>query len=441
MALLAERPKTKEPSVTNVNMPTPTPDDSVGMFETVTTERQRDNATGDRTPPPETHSNDRTGSDHDPFKTSALMPDRFNPGSYLTPTEVRIALAAVTAETGLGEQDVAINAWGFPPIPRPPANDRRFPDRLTATHAGHPVFWLDDETRRQQPDEDAATWVIRIWVELVDRGWIRPEAGETVCVLSVAGLDTSDPDTVADIERHLTADRKDWLAHLVIEPRRDPGPLVLAASGIGDQHVRSPGWATRAAKAEATLHADQYATFTRQAARPAAEVLRSADTLITAANFERHEAAIRSGAATLASTGDKTAVLAAVDAAIEEAVAVDHSRIFVRAHIENLTRWGPSPTLAGDEDQASTITHNQWASDDVGPLLAGVLVSAAGGDSSDRLIDATRTVWSAAITEARTTLWAARQVLDNPPAPPGLIRFSDHLADGAPEPAWAHSLA
>lgn len=403
------------------------------MFKNMTTGRRRDNAGGDPSPP------DVFATTHSPSAAGGLMPDRFEPGSYLTPAAVRIALAAVMAETGLAERDVAMNAWGFPPLPLPPAGPRRFPDGLTATHAGHPVFWLDDATRDRRVGEDIAVWLIRVWVDLVDRGWIRPETGETVCVLSVAGLDTYDPATAADIERHLAADRDDWLAHLVIEPRRDAGPLVLAASGIGDQYVRSEGWADRAAEAEADLHATQYAAFAAQAAQPAADLLRSADTLIVAANFDRHESAIRGGAAGLAATGDRDVVLAAVDAAVEEAVAVDHSRVLVRAHVEGLTRWGPAPTLSGVEDQASAAMHDQWSADDVGPLLAGLFVS-PGDAALERLIDATRAVWSAAVTEARATLWAARQVLDDPPVPPGLIRFSSHLAPDVPAPPWARTL-
>jgi hypothetical protein len=67
--------------------------------------------------------------------------------------------------------------YGYPPLPRPPVGapdgTGRLPTNLALEFAGHPVFWLDDATKRQRPEEHDDAFAIRLFLELVDRGYLR----------------------------------------------------------------------------------------------------------------------------------------------------------------------------------------------------------------------------------------------------------------------------
>jgi hypothetical protein len=99
----------------------------------------------------------------------------------LSPALVRAAKERVARDLQLSPDEIIVVPYArIPPIPRPPlGNDDgtgRWPTGLNPAFAGHPVFFLDSETRRRTitpngPEPDHV-FALRIAYELLDRGYL-----------------------------------------------------------------------------------------------------------------------------------------------------------------------------------------------------------------------------------------------------------------------------
>ncbi|HET9609444.1 MAG TPA: hypothetical protein VFP06_07530, partial [Acidimicrobiales bacterium] len=129
-----------------------------------------------------------------------LEPDQavISPGDMLNVYEYQAIRQDFAEGAGLRPDQVLMTPYGYPPLPRPPvaAPDGRgkLPAGLALEYAGHPVFWLDDATKRQAPDEHDDAFAIRLYLELVDRGFLNPGDGRLRNPLVAAGFDVREPE-------------------------------------------------------------------------------------------------------------------------------------------------------------------------------------------------------------------------------------------------------
>ena len=148
-------------------------------------------------------------------------------------------------DTGIDPVWVKPNPLCSVPLPtypdRWPAGLRRWP-RVRASMMWHPLLWLPDRlaTRYTLLDDDGVCstepddiWCLRVCLELQASGLYDADTGTWLDVLSLAGLDSHNPDTTGRVDRWLTGG---------IDPALDR--LDLA------EHVDRPGdmdWALHAA--------------------------------------------------------------------------------------------------------------------------------------------------------------------------------------------------
>ena len=131
--------------------------------------------------------------------TDPTTPERpvIRPGDLLNVYEFQEIRHEFAAGAGLRPDQVLMTPYGYPPLPRPPVGapdgTGRLPAGLALEFAGHPVFWLDDATKRQRPDERDDVFAIRLFLELVDRGYLREGDGWLRNPLVAHGFDVRNP--------------------------------------------------------------------------------------------------------------------------------------------------------------------------------------------------------------------------------------------------------
>jgi len=227
-----------------------------------------------------------------PGAAAGLAPDEvvISPGDMLNVYEYQAIRLDFAEGAELRPDQVLMTPYGYPPLPRPPvaAPDGRgkLPPTLALEYAGHPVFWLDDATKRAAPDEHDNAFAIRLHLELVDRGYLDPRDGRLRNPLVAVGLDVRDPDDRARLAAYRAGAWDATLCDLAIppDPGTPPGAIAREAArlhGIHAEAYRTLVDAFRATvctavtDARATLRG---AAFARDAARliAAGEALRRA---------------------------------------------------------------------------------------------------------------------------------------------------------------------
>ena len=119
-------------------------------------------------------------------------------GQMLSISEARTVNHRFCELTGLSPQRVLVSFYGYPTLPIPPAGNSdgagRLPEGVSREWMGHPVFWLDPRTRQRLPGEHLQAYGVRLWMELLVRGyWNDPESDTGwIDVLQLAGWDRDD---------------------------------------------------------------------------------------------------------------------------------------------------------------------------------------------------------------------------------------------------------
>lgn len=146
--------------------------------------------------------------------TSTLAAIR--PGEVTPPDVVAAAADYFCRASGLDGDQLLVNPFGYPVLPVPVGGRNKLPSNVTLDFAGHPVFWLEDKIARRD-DETVDEWAIRLYMELLARGWWDPTTGEWFDVLAAApNFDMEDPDVRARVARYRDGEPDADLANLVI---------------------------------------------------------------------------------------------------------------------------------------------------------------------------------------------------------------------------------
>lgn len=82
--------------------------------------------------------------------------------------EVRASAEIFSQRSNLGENQFAINSWGFPFIPKPFVKKpygfvRIAPNNVAKSFFGHPIYWIDPQLTAKRDDEHDAEWSIRMF--------------------------------------------------------------------------------------------------------------------------------------------------------------------------------------------------------------------------------------------------------------------------------------
>jgi len=120
--------------------------------------------------------------------------------------------------------------------------------------AGHPVFWLDRQTRRQRDGEADDAYAIRLFLELVDRGYLDGETGRMRNPLVELGVDARDPAARDRLVAYRDGGWDPGLCGLVVGPRPGAPPGAVAAE------------AARAERAHAAAYEQLIAVYRRTVA-------------------------------------------------------------------------------------------------------------------------------------------------------------------------------
>ncbi|HEX6420453.1 MAG TPA: hypothetical protein VFZ77_18275 [Acidimicrobiales bacterium] len=231
--------------------------------------------------------------DVDPRAIEGLAPDQavISPGDMLNVYEYQAIRLDFAEGAELRPDQVLMTPYGYAPLPRPPlaAPDGRgkLPATLALEYAGHPVFWLDDATKRQGVDEHDDAFAIRLYLELVDRGYLNPGDGRLRNPLVAAGLDVRDAGDRARLAAYRDGAWDATLCDLAIppDPGTPPGAIAREAARLHGIHAEAyqtlvdafrETVRTAVTDARATLRG---AAFHRDAARliAAGEALRRAE--------------------------------------------------------------------------------------------------------------------------------------------------------------------
>lgn len=114
---------------------------------------------------------------------------RVRPGEVIAP-DVEVSMHALfEAASGLTRDQYLSNPYGFPMMPIPLAGRQRLPRNVSFSFMGHPAFWLDERVGERRPDEPEEHWAVRLYMELVIRGWWSVSEGEWYDLFQVAGFD------------------------------------------------------------------------------------------------------------------------------------------------------------------------------------------------------------------------------------------------------------
>lgn len=130
------------------------------------------------------------------------------PFRLLNAAEVVVVEQWVLETYGLRGDQVVVNSWGFPFIPKPEPRTyngilRTIPDRAEKAIVSHPIYWVEEEvTQRRVIDgepEGDQEWSLRMFCFLECAGMFTKE--HKACdYLELRGIDTDDPEFEANLE-------------------------------------------------------------------------------------------------------------------------------------------------------------------------------------------------------------------------------------------------
>lgn len=168
-----------------------------------------------------------------------------SPGNILTELEWRGVMAAASEAFGLPLDDIVVSPYGYVPLPRPPEPEPdgrgKVPAGVAFSLALHPVFWLDDFTKRQRPGEDDDRYHVRMWFELANRGLLDPGTQEPLNPFLAAEIDTLDPEVQDDIVEYLDGQRVGWLCDFTVaaQPETASGEIDRIVDRLVEKHRRN----------------------------------------------------------------------------------------------------------------------------------------------------------------------------------------------------------
>ena len=331
------------------------------------------------------------------------------PGDLLNVYEYQEIRHEFAAAAGLRADQVLMTPYGYPPLPRPPAGGAdgrgRLPAGLAPEMAGHPVFWLDGPTRRQRPGEHDDAYAIRLFLELVDRGYLDP-TGRLRNPLVAAGVDVRGPDDRARLVAYRDGGWDAGLCALVIAPNPATAPGTLGAEAL------------RAQRAHAEAYAELIARYRRTVAHAVADAratLRGADfgadsRVLTGACEDLRRAA--------AAGDDPRASRAALDGAYRWLLArmsqIDGARAVLAVEVDRQTHLDAPRGAASYAAEVERAHAGRCAALEV--HMAAVYTDPTDEIRLRALLLAARDAYRAALDAGRAALARAdRVVLEEPP--------------------------
>lgn len=98
------------------------------------------------------------------------------PFRLLTSSERTLMLDILQRESGLAEDQLAVNSWGFPVIPIPEPREagirmRLAPQNVTLEFLGHPIYWIDPTLTDHRDEETDEAWSIRMFYLILALGY------------------------------------------------------------------------------------------------------------------------------------------------------------------------------------------------------------------------------------------------------------------------------
>lgn len=237
---------------------------------------------------------DDVDHDVDVGAIDGLEPDQavISPGDMLNVYEYQAIRQDFAEGADLRPDQVLMTPYGYPPLPRPPvaAPDGRgkLPAGLALEYAGHPVFWLDDATKRQAPDEHDDAFAIRLYLELVDRGFLNPADGRLRNPLVAAGFDVREPEQRDRLAAYQAGAWNPALCDLAIPPNPETPPSAIAREAARLHRVHAEAYQSLV---------DAFRATVRVALTDARATLCSADFLTDAARLVAAGEALRRSAA------------------------------------------------------------------------------------------------------------------------------------------------
>jgi len=148
-------------------------------------------------------------------------------GTMRNSSQVRTLALSMGALFGVGANGVIASYYGYPTCPRIPIGDstgsHRLPPTVDLTWAGHPAFWLPKSSRFMQPGENEQQFNIRIYLDLVLRGYFADPEGENgqfavYSVFDLEGIDMQDPTMQHSLRAYLRGEPDNYFDKLSLIP-------------------------------------------------------------------------------------------------------------------------------------------------------------------------------------------------------------------------------
>lgn len=352
-----------------------------------------------------------------------------SPGDMLDVYQFQAIRHDFAAGAALRPDQVLMTPYGYPPLPRPPLaapdGTGKLPPGLAVEFAGHPVFWLDEATKRQPPDESDDAFAIRLFLELVDRGYLNAADGRLRNPLAAEGLDARDP---ADRARITGYQQGAW----------DP---VLCDLVIGPNPATPPGAIAREATRLHQVHADAYQELVdayrdtvRTALADARATLRAADFDTDAAAFvAAGEALRRAATAGAVHTGQRAALDRAYRGLLARITHLDDARVVLTIEIERQAHLDAPRGAAAYAEEIRRAHHAR--SQALERLMSAVYVAPDDANRLRALLVALRDAYQAALGRGTAVLAQAERTIGDQfgDDPTGSVASGDD--PGSTEPA------
>lgn len=272
-------------------------------------------------------------ADADLGALDGLEPDQavISPGDMLNVYEYQAIRQDFAEGAELRPDQVLMTPYGYPPLPRPPVatpdGRGKLPARLALEYAGHPVFWLDDATKRQAPDEHDDAFAIRLYLELVDRGFLDPADGRLRNPLVAAGFDVREPGQRDRLAAYQAGAWDPALCDLAVPPNPETPPGAIAREAARLHRVHTEAYQSLV---------DAFRDTVRVAVADGRDTLLAADFLADAARLVAAGEALRRAAA-----GDPRPERADLDRAYRWLLArithLDDARIVLTIEVDRRT--------------------------------------------------------------------------------------------------------
>ena len=327
-----------------------------------------------------------------------------SPGDMLNVYEFQAIRHDFAAGAALRPDQVLMTPYGYPPLPRPPvaAPDGcgKLPAGLALEFAGHPVFWLDAGTKRQEPDEHDDAYAIRLFLELVDRGHLNPGDGRLRNPLVAHGLDIRDPGDRSRLARYRDGAWDPVVCNLVIPPNpaTPPGALARQAARLHQVHASSY---------QSLIHA--FRRTVRAALSDARDTLRHADFTAEATGFVAAGEALRRAAV----AGDPRPLRAALDGAyrwlLTRITQIDGARIVLTIEVDRRSNLD-APRGASSYSDEIKRSHAARC-EALEHHMSAVYLAPADEQRLRDLLVALRRAYDMALVRGRAVLSRAEQVI------------------------------